>query len=149
MTHDKGPDNQEIHKFAWETFEKMTEAAREYGQYGAGQDLLTDAFSGNLRGMGPGFAEMEFEERASEPVICFLADKTEPGAWNYPLFKMFADPSTPSAWSSTLHARRLPLRVHDLVRRPRSSSTPRRRCTTCWSSSAPGRFVIKPRVPQG
>ena len=45
MTHDKGPDNQEIHKFAWDTFEKMTEVAREYGQYGAGQDLLTDAFS--------------------------------------------------------------------------------------------------------
>src|SRR6185312_7033516 len=28
-----------------------------------------------------------------EPVLCFLADKTEPGAWNLPLYKMFADPS--------------------------------------------------------
>jgi len=28
----------------------------------------------------------------NEPVICFLADKTEPGAWNLPLYKMFADP---------------------------------------------------------
>jgi Fructose-1,6-bisphosphatase len=42
--------------------------------------------------MGPGYAELDFEERRSEPVICFLADKTEPGAWNLPLYKIFADP---------------------------------------------------------
>lgn len=59
---------------------------------GAGQDLLSDAFSGNLHGMGPGYAELEYTERPSEPVICFLADKTEPGAWNLPLYKIFADP---------------------------------------------------------
>ncbi len=92
MTHTKGVENTEIHKFAWETFEAMTEVAKELKQYGAGQDLLTDAFSGNLKGMGPGYAEMVFEERKSEPVLVFLADKTEPGAWNLPLYKMFADP---------------------------------------------------------
>ncbi len=92
MTHDKGIDNAEIHEFAWDTFEKATEVARELKQYGAGQDLLSEGFSGNIKGMGPGVAEIEFEERVSEPVIIFLADKTEPGAWNYPLYKMFADP---------------------------------------------------------
>lgn len=92
MTHRKGADSEEIHKFAWETFEKATEVAKKLKQYGAGQDLLSDAFSGNLKGMGPGYAEMEFEERKSEPVLIFLADKTEPGAWNLPLYKMFADP---------------------------------------------------------
>jgi fructose 1,6-bisphosphate aldolase/phosphatase len=92
MTHNKGIENEEIHRFAWDTFMAMTEVAKEYGQYGAGQDLLVDAFSGNLKGMGPGFAEMTIEERPSEPIIVFLADKTEPGAWNYPLYKMFADP---------------------------------------------------------
>lgn len=92
MTHTNGIENEKMHKFAWDTFTSMTEVAKEYGQYGAGQDLLVDAFSGNLKGMGPGFAEMTFEERAAEPVLIFLADKTEPGAWNYPLFKMFADP---------------------------------------------------------
>jgi fructose 1,6-bisphosphate aldolase/phosphatase len=92
MTHRKGIDSADIHRFAWETFEKCTEVAKEYGQYGAGQDLLADAFSGNVKGMGPGVAEIEFVERPSEPVLVFLADKTEPGAWNYPLYKMFADP---------------------------------------------------------
>jgi fructose 1,6-bisphosphate aldolase/phosphatase len=42
--------------------------------------------------MGPGVAEMEIEERRSEPIVVFAADKTEPGAWNLPLFRIFADP---------------------------------------------------------
>lgn len=94
MTHRHGPDATEIHRFAWDVFLETSMVARELGLYGAGQDLLADAFSGNLRGMGPGFAEIEFAERPSEPVLCFLADKTEPGAWNLPLYRMFADPFT-------------------------------------------------------
>ena len=43
--------------------------------------------------MGPGVAEMEVEERRSEPIVVFAADKTEPGAFNYLLFRIFADPS--------------------------------------------------------
>jgi fructose 1,6-bisphosphate aldolase/phosphatase len=60
--------------------------------YAAGQDLLKDAFSGNVRGMGPGVAEMEIEERTSDPIVVFAADKTSAGSFNYPLFRMFADP---------------------------------------------------------
>ncbi|ATW27287.1 fructose-1,6-bisphosphate aldolase/phosphatase [Candidatus Formimonas warabiya] len=92
MTHTLGVDHGEIHKLAWNTFLACTEVAKKLKLYGAGQDLLSDAFSGNVKGMGPGVAEMEFEERKSEPVIVFMADKTEPGAWNLPLYKMFADP---------------------------------------------------------
>ncbi|MGB9678829.1 MAG: fructose-1,6-bisphosphate aldolase/phosphatase [Thermoanaerobacteraceae bacterium] len=92
MTHRKGTDNNEIHKLAWDTFYLCARRARELKLYGAGQDLLQDSFSGNIKGLGPGVAEMEFEERKSEPVVIFMADKTEPGAWNLPLYKMFADP---------------------------------------------------------
>lgn len=91
MTHDRGIESRAIHTLAWKTFAATTETAKELGLYGAGQDILSDAFSGNLRGMGPGYAEVEFKERPSEPVLCFLADKTEPGAWNLPLYKIFAD----------------------------------------------------------
>lgn len=94
MTHEHGPDAAAVHSFAWDVFHATTRIARDLGLYGAGQDLLSDAFSGNLRGMGPGYAELEFAERPSETVLCFLADKTEPGAWNLPLFRMFADPFT-------------------------------------------------------
>ncbi|MEB3780030.1 MAG: fructose-1,6-bisphosphatase [Desulfurococcales archaeon] len=92
MTHYKGVDNPEIHELAWKAFQEATKVAKELGLYAAGQDLLSDAFSGNIRGMGPGVAEMEFVERPSEPVVIFMADKTEPGAFNLPLFKIFADP---------------------------------------------------------
>jgi fructose 1,6-bisphosphate aldolase/phosphatase len=92
MTHEKGMDNEEVHKLAWDTFIAGTEEAKRMKLYGAGQDILSDAFSGNVKGMGPGTAEMEIEERPSEPIIVFMADKTSPGAWNLPVYKMFADP---------------------------------------------------------
>ncbi len=92
MTHTRGIGNREIHKLAWDAFIAGTEIANIQGLYGAGQDLLKDAFSGNVRGMGPAVAEMEFEERPNEPFLFFAADKTDPGAYNLPLYLAFADP---------------------------------------------------------
>lgn len=92
MTHNQGEDNERIHKLAWDTLMAGTAVAKKLKLYGAGQDLLADAFSGNVKAMGPGVAEMEIEERRSEPVLIFMADKTSSGAWNMPLYKMFADP---------------------------------------------------------
>ncbi|MCS7122301.1 MAG: fructose-1,6-bisphosphatase [Archaeoglobaceae archaeon] len=92
ITHRKGVDSEEIHGLAWNTFVKAANKAKEMKLYGAGQDLLKDAFSGNVRGLGPGVAEIEFTERRSEPLVVFMMDKTEPGAFNFPIFKIFADP---------------------------------------------------------
>lgn len=92
MTHSHGADCDKVHELAWDAFTLGTEVARSEGLYGAGQDLLKDAFSGNVRGMGPAVAEMEFEERANEPFLFFAADKTDPGAYNLPLYLTFADP---------------------------------------------------------
>lgn len=92
MTHQHGVDSEKIHKLAWDAFSAGTEVAKKLKLYGAGQDLLTDAFSGNIKGLGPGVAEMEFEERPSEPVIVYFADKTSPSAWNLALYEMFASP---------------------------------------------------------
>lgn len=92
MTHNKGDDNEEVHKLAWDVFTDATEIAKECAFYGAGQDMLSDAFSGNIKGMGPGVAEMTFTERKSEPIVAYLMDKTEPGAFNLPIYKIFADP---------------------------------------------------------
>jgi fructose 1,6-bisphosphate aldolase/phosphatase len=91
MTHTRGVDNEKIHKLAWDAFTEGTKTAKDEGLYGAGQDLLKDAFSGNVKGMGPGVAEIEMEERPSEVFCIFAADKTEPGAFNFPLWRMFVD----------------------------------------------------------
>jgi fructose 1,6-bisphosphate aldolase/phosphatase len=92
MAHNKGVGNEEVHRLAWDAFKAGTETAKGEGLYGAGQDLLVDSFSGNVKGAGPAVAELEFEERPNEPFLMFLADKTEPGAYNLPLYLAFADP---------------------------------------------------------
>ena len=92
MLHEKGEQNHDVHKLAWDIFKSAANKAEQLKLYGAGQDILKTAFSGNVRGMGPGVAEMEFEERRSDPVVVFAADKTSAGSFNYPLFRMFADP---------------------------------------------------------
>ena len=93
MTHTNGAGSEKVHGLAWNAFKEGTDnVAKKQGLYGAGQDLLKDAFSGNVRGMGPAVAEMEIEERPAEPFILFAADKTDPGAYNLPLYLAFADP---------------------------------------------------------
>jgi fructose 1,6-bisphosphate aldolase/phosphatase len=51
MTHTGGEGDERIHKLAWDAFRAGTKEAREEGLYGAGQDLLKDSFSGNVKGM--------------------------------------------------------------------------------------------------
>lgn len=97
MSHSKGNDDPAIHQFAWDTFLQATKFANDCGCYGAGQDLLVDAPSGNVRGAGPGVAEITFdynrkEPRPAESFMVFASDKCGPGAYNLPLFLAFADP---------------------------------------------------------
>ena len=144
MTHERGTDDQLVHAFAWDVFQATTRIAKNLGLYGAGQDLLSDAFSGNLRGLGPGFAELEFEERPSEPVILFLADKTEPGAWNLPLFRMFADPFTTAGLviDSKMHAG-FRFEVYDLFEDKRIEfDTPDQMYDLLMYIGTPARYVV-------
>jgi fructose 1,6-bisphosphate aldolase/phosphatase len=92
MTHERGRGAREIHELAWNAFLEGTAVAKAQGLYGAGQDLLKDAFTGNVHGMGPAVAEMEIDERPNEPFVFFAADKTDPGAFDLPLYLAFADP---------------------------------------------------------
>jgi fructose 1,6-bisphosphate aldolase/phosphatase len=144
MTHEHGADAEPIHSFAWSVFGRTTEVAKRLGLYGAGQDLLSDAFSGNLRGMGPGYAELELNERPSEPVICFLADKTEPGAWNLPLYKIFADPFNTAGLviDKKMHAG-FRFEVYDLFEEKRVwFDCPRELYDLLMFIGAPARYVV-------
>ncbi len=92
MTHTQGVRHSAIHRLAWDAFVEGTRVAKRQGLYGAGQDLLKDAFSGNVHGLGPAVVEMQLDERAGEPFLLFAADKTDPGAFNLPLYLAFGDP---------------------------------------------------------
>ncbi len=85
MTHKQGENSRKIHSLAWNVFKKCAGAAKKLKLYGIGQDLLSDE-------KGMGVAEISFEERESEPFLVFMADKCSVGTWNFPLYKMFADP---------------------------------------------------------
>jgi fructose 1,6-bisphosphate aldolase/phosphatase len=99
-SHTRGANADEVHQFAWSAFKAGTAVAQERGDYAAGQDLLVDAPSGNIRGAGPAVAEVEFDHnpvktnkvRPAESVLFLYADKCGPGAYNLPLFLACADP---------------------------------------------------------
>ncbi|RDD52445.1 fructose 1,6-bisphosphatase [Nanoarchaeota archaeon NZ13-N] len=150
MTHGKGEDNSEIHGLAWKAFQKAAKVAKELGLYGAGQDLLSEAFSGNVKGLGPGVAEMSITERPSEPVIVFAADKTEAGAWNLPLFKMFADPFNTAGLiiDPSMH-QGFRFEVWDLVEHKKVElSCPEEMYDLLALIGSPGRFAIKRVYPK-
>jgi fructose 1,6-bisphosphate aldolase/phosphatase len=145
MTHTRGEDDEKIHALAFKVFMEGTKMAREMKLYGAGQDLLSEAFSGNVKGMGPGVAEMEFEERGSDPVLVFMADKTEPGAWNFFLYKMFADPfNTPGLVIDPNMHEGFIFEVHDVMQKRRITfRTPEESYNLLAYIGAPSRYVIK------
>jgi fructose 1,6-bisphosphate aldolase/phosphatase len=97
MSHTQGKGSAKVHDLAWAAFLEATDIAKRHGLYGAGQDLLVDAPSGNLRGAGPAVAEITFEHtlkapRPAESFMVLAADKCGPGAYNLPLYLAFADP---------------------------------------------------------
>jgi fructose 1,6-bisphosphate aldolase/phosphatase len=98
MSHVHGCAANVVHQFAWDCFLSVSQIAAEEGCYGAGQDLLVTAPSGNVRGAGPGVAEIDFErdaanaDRPAEAFAVFTADKCSPGAFNLPLYLAFCDP---------------------------------------------------------
>jgi len=49
MAHSRGKGDEKIHQLAWDAFVAGTRVAKEQGLYGAGQDLLKDSFSGNMK----------------------------------------------------------------------------------------------------
>jgi fructose 1,6-bisphosphate aldolase/phosphatase len=70
----------------WDALQEGTRKAAELGLYGPGQDLVADAFTGNLRGAGPASVVLPLpvrKDNASQTVVVSFADKTEPMAFNY------------------------------------------------------------------
>jgi len=145
MTHKRPVSDPKIHGLAWNIFSECTKRAKELKLYGAGQDILKSTFSGNIKGMGPGVAEMSFEERPSEPVVVFAADKTDPGAWNFPLFKMFADPfSQPGLIISPGMNQGFTFEIQDVIEsKALKLKCPEQMYDLLAFIGTPGRYVVK------
>ncbi|MGH7322172.1 MAG: fructose 1,6-bisphosphatase [Candidatus Rokuibacteriota bacterium] len=75
-----------VDELMWDALSEGAAKAAELGLYGPGQDLIADAFTGNLRGAGPASVVLPLPVRPENPsqtVIVSFADKTEPMAFNY------------------------------------------------------------------
>jgi fructose 1,6-bisphosphate aldolase/phosphatase len=75
-----------VDELMWDALQVGADKATELGLYGPGQDLVADAFTGNLRGAGPATVVLPFPVRKDNPsqtVLVSFADKTEPMAFNY------------------------------------------------------------------
>jgi fructose 1,6-bisphosphate aldolase/phosphatase len=101
-THTQGTNAATVHRACRSAFDDAAAIAKEEGNYGAGQDLFPTAPSGNVRGTGPGLAEISFkllpEHRPAESIAVFAADKCGPGAYNQALYYAFADASRSSGF---------------------------------------------------
>jgi fructose 1,6-bisphosphate aldolase/phosphatase len=75
-----------VDELMWDALQVGADMAAELGLYGPGQDLVADAFTGNLRGAGPATVTLPLpvrKDNASQTVLVSFADKTEPMAFNY------------------------------------------------------------------
>lgn len=116
ITHENGPGDRKTHETVWYILEACQDAARELKLHATGRGLLREGFTGSLKGMGPGVAEIEFSERPSEPVLIFMANKTGVGAWSLPLYKIFADPfNTPGLFLDPAMLEGFSFKVYDLA----------------------------------
>jgi fructose 1,6-bisphosphate aldolase/phosphatase len=101
-THTQGSGAAIVHKACRAAFDDAAAVAKDEGNYGAGQDLFPTAPSGNVRGTGPGVAEITFkllpEHRPAESIAVFAADKCGPGAYNQALYYAFADAARSSGF---------------------------------------------------
>lgn len=85
-----------VDELLWDALKKGEEVAYMEGLYGPGQDLKADAFSGNIRGLGPASITLPLPVRDMNPsqtVLLAAADKTEPGMYNFVTTGAFLDPN--------------------------------------------------------
>ena len=83
---DESADHGVVDELMWDALQEGARKAGELGLYGPGQDLVADAFTGNLRGAGPATVTLPLplrKDNASQTVLLSFCDKTEPMAFNY------------------------------------------------------------------
>ncbi|OGD87291.1 hypothetical protein A2164_04000, partial [Candidatus Curtissbacteria bacterium RBG_13_35_7] len=87
-----------LDELLWDAFTESSKVALKQGNYGPGQDLKADAFTGNIHGSGPASVSLplpvrEDPNQASQTVLIAFADKTEPGTYNHLTTGAYLDPN--------------------------------------------------------
>ena len=90
MTHTHGIDNEKIHKLAWDAFKEGTRLQKNKGYMVLDRICLKMHFLVMLKEWGLVWLKLRWKKGQAR---CFVlaADKTEPGAFNLPLWRTFID----------------------------------------------------------
>ena len=147
ITTEKVP-NEVLDEVMWDALTEGANKASELGLYGPGQDLIADAFTGNLRGAGPASVVLPLPVRPDNPsqtVVVSFADKTEPMAFNYFATGAYLNPRFNSGLviASSKMKRGYSSRSSTSTRRPRRSRPERTPATRRLST---GKWRSSPRV---
>src|SRR5262247_4484244 len=71
-----------VDELMWDALQEGASKAAELGLYGPGQDLVADAFTGNLRGAGPATVALPFPVRKDNlHRPCWSRSLTRPSRW--------------------------------------------------------------------
>ncbi len=137
LTHARGVGDEEVRGLAGDVLRSCAEIATGLKLHGVDRDRSPDAVRGA--------AEMEFEERESEPVLLFVAAPARTGAWNFHLYRTFADPfTTPGLVSEPSMRDGFVFEVHDLAARLRALfRTPEESYDLLACIGEPSRFVVR------
>jgi fructose 1,6-bisphosphate aldolase/phosphatase len=137
MTHAQGTGDDEIRRMADEVLLSCDGIAKGMRLHGVDREFSPDAIEGA--------AEMEFEERESEPVLLFMAAGAQGGTWNLQLYRTFADPfTTPGLVSDPSMHDGFVFEVHDLAARRRAFfRTPEESYNLLACIGAPSRYLIR------
>ncbi len=137
MTHTRGTGDEEIRGMAADVLRTCRDIAKEMNLHGADRELSSDVVECA--------AELEFEERESEPVLIFMAAGARESAWNFHLYKMFADPfTTPGLVSEPSMRDGFVFEVHDLTACRRAFfRTPEESFRLLRYIGAPSRYVVR------
>lgn len=85
-----------IDEVVFEAFWRAGEKANELGQYGPWQDLKSDAFTGNIHGLGPARINLPLPlhpENSSQVVLVATGDKTEPALFSHVAASAYYNPA--------------------------------------------------------
>lgn len=144
LSHRHGPDSRAVNELVWNILKACSDTARDLKLHGSENGLFEAQFTGSVRLAGPGVAEMEFAERESEPVVILMANKVSKGAWNLPLYRIFADPfNTPGLTQNTTMSEGFSFRVVDAAEGDEITlSTPKDSYSLLALIGSTDRFVV-------
>ena len=105
ITHTAGEKNNQIFSIARDIIKDCQNVAKKLKLYIYHENAEINLSEDDWNGFGSSIAEITFEERIKESVICFIGSGMGLGGFNLPLFKTFADPFNTSGliFSDMLH----------------------------------------------